>query len=93
MTAPDQAPETYQQWLACLCYMQNCPGDQHVHDLIMQGHFQGQVSETFKARLSETTGIMLTHFFRRFLRDMDRILADRELEMAGLLAVRFRKKS
>lgn len=92
MIAPDQIPATYQQWLACFQHMQEHPGDQGVHALMLRGSFPGQISETYKSRLSETVGAMLTYHCRWFLRETDQALANGEPDMVALLAVRFRRK-
>lgn len=91
MIVPIRAPETYQQWLEFLQYLQEHPGSTTACSLVNQGILTGSVSEAFKVRLSETVSIMLSYHCTRFLKQLDTALEDGEPDMAALLAQRLRR--
>ena len=82
-------PGTYQQWLDCLERLEQQPWDKEALALARQGTYTGTPSEAFLTRLSEAVSVMLSRCTQRFLRDLDRALADGDPDMASLLAVRF----
>ena len=91
MTVPVRAPESYQQWLELLQYLQEHPGDSAACSLVSQGAVAVSSSEAFKVRLSETVSIMLSYHCTRFLKQLDAALENGEPDMAPLLAQRFRR--
>ena len=91
MIAVYSPPETYQQWIDCFQYLQKHPFDRLMLDTLAEGSYIGQPAETYLARLSDTVGAVLTSHCRRFLRQVDEVLADGEPDMAILLASRLRR--
>lgn len=91
MITPGKAPETYQQWLDWMQYLQEHPTDREACETIVRGIMPSGASESFKSRLSDTVGKMLTFHCRTFLRQLDQALEDGEPDMALLLSSRFRK--
>lgn len=89
MSIPGRPPETYQQWMDCLRYLQEHPSDGTVCLLMQQGTLPAGASETFKARLSDTVSMMLSVHCRRFLRQVDQALSEGDGDMVPLLAKRF----
>ncbi len=89
--APLQPPETYQQWVSCMQYLAENPADQTAIDSAVQGKLAGRPGEAFLARLSDTVSAMLTWNCKRFLRQLDTVLATGEPEMAVVIAVRLRR--
>ena len=88
MSAPGRPPETYQQWLDCLRYLQKHPWDGEACRLVQQGTI-ASAPESFKARISDTTSAMLSSHCRRFLRQMDQAPSEGDGDMVPLLAQRF----
>lgn len=84
-------PETYQQWLACFQHLQLHPLDSKMLETMAQGSYLGKPAESFLVRLSETVGIVITGYCRRFLRQVDLALEDGEPDMVELLAVRLKR--
>lgn len=86
-----QAPQTYQQWLECLQQLERQPWNRELLTLVRQGRYEGNPSETFLTRVSDSVSVMLSGCTRRFLRELDQALSDSEPDMAVLLAVRLRR--
>ena len=87
-----QPPQTYHQWMACFQQLEESPWDKETLMLIPLGTYDARPTDVFLVRISDTVSAMLSKCIRRFLQKMDQLLADRELDMAVLLAVRFRKQ-
>lgn len=91
MIAPCSPPETYQQWLNCFEYLRQHPLDRQVLEELSLGRYMGQPAEAFLVRLSDTVGLVITAYCRRFLRQVDIAFEDGEPDMVALLAARLKR--
>ena len=87
-----QTVYTYQQWIECFRRLEEKPWEQSVLDSVVCATYQGKPSDMFLVRLSDTVSKMLSVCTRWFLREVDRLLSENEIDMTTFLAKRFQKR-
>lgn len=83
---------TYQQWIDCFRCLEEKPWEQSVLDSVANATYQGEPSDIFLVRLSDTVSKMLSVCMKWFLHEIDRLLSENEADMTTFVAKRFQKR-
>ena len=83
---------TYQQWIDHFQRLEEKPWEQDLLDSVANATYQGNPSDIFLTRLSDTVSKMLSRCMRWFLQEIDRLLSENEADMTAFVAKRFRNR-